>query len=139
MEPLFDSLFLGKIVGIYSVVIGILLLAYASELMEALEEFTQSKMLYYISAELTFLIGLVMVVGHTRFTNDPVTIVVTIISYVVFLKGLLLLLLPHEWINVVIEVINRRVAFVVCGILMLLLGALLLFFSFIWPMVQQLP
>ena len=133
------SLFLGKVMGIYSVVIAILWLAYARELQEAWEEFMQSKMLYYIVAEAVFLIGLLLVVSHTRFTNDPVTILVTLISYGIFLKGLLLLLLPHDWLNVVIEIINRRVVYVIGGILALLLGATLLFFSFIWPLVEQLP
>ena len=116
-------------------VMGIALVAYFRELQEAMEEFMASKMLYYLTAELTFIIGLLMVLSHTIFTNDPLTIFITVASYMVLVKGLVLLFLPHRWINAVVGVFNRTLWYIIGGILSILVGLVLIFTVFIWPLV----
>lgn len=128
------TLFLGKVLGIYFLVRGIVFVAYFTELKEALEEFTQSKMLFYLSGQITFIFGLVMVVLHTIFVNDPTAIIVTIISYLTLWKGLMIMFLPHKWVNVLVHVFNRTPWYIVAGILSLLLGVALIVLTFVIPL-----
>lgn len=132
------TLFLAQALGIYMFVMGIPLVAYFRELQEAMEEFMASKMLYYLAAELTFIVGLLMILSHTKFTNEPLAVVVTIASYLIFIKGLVLLFLPHSWINVVVHFFNKTAWYVIAGLLSIISGLVLMFFTFVWPILLAL-
>lgn len=133
-----DTIFLGQLLGLYMLGMGIVTLGYFREWQEALEEFMASKLLYYLVAQSTFIVGLILVLSHSKFDNDPLTIMVTIIAYLVLVKGIVLLALPHHWLNVVVEFFNRTVWFIIGGIFWILLSGVLLFFSFVWPYLESL-
>ena len=129
------STFIGQVYGIYLLVTGIILIAYFHELREAMEEFTQSKMLFYLTGQITFVIGLLIVVSHTRF-DGLLPITVTILGYLTTFKGATILFLPHSFINKVVHFFNKRGWYIAAGVISILLGAFLIFMTTILELIK---
>ena len=126
---------LGQIIGIYLFVMGIVLIAYFHEWQEAIEEFTQSKMFFYLGAQVVFLLGVILAVLHTKFSGDILEVSISAVAYVLIAKGLFLLLLPHSVIGKIALFFNSRWLYVAGGILMLVIGGFFLTLTFLIPMI----
>lgn len=127
------TLFLGQFFGLYLLITGVARVAYFHEMQEAREEFMQSKMLYYLAAHATLLLGIYLVLVHSIFVNDPLSIMVTLLSYFVLARGAAMVLLPHAWLARLAHYTNATPWHIAVGVMWLLLGAVLLTLSFFIP------
>ena len=127
------TLFLGQFFGLYLLITGVVRIAYFHEMQEAREEFMQSKMLYYLAAHATLLLGIYLVLTHSIFVNDPLSIIVTLLSYFVFVRGVAMVVLPHSWLSRAAHFTNATPWHIASGVVFLLLGATLLTLSFVIP------
>ena len=127
--------FFGQAYGIYLFVMGIVMLAYYHEISEAIEEFAASKMLFYIHGNLTFIIGLLVVLSHFKF-NSILAGTVTVFGILTLIEGLIFMFFPHSWIGAVAEFTNKRWVYIILGILSLLLGGFLITLAFVMPLLK---
>jgi hypothetical protein len=128
------TLFLAQAFGFYLTVGGLATLIYFRELQEAVEEFAMSKMLYYLTGQFLFVLGLVFALAHTTFTGI-VPMLVTVLGYFPLVFGGMILLLPHSWVGALMHFVNRPWCYIVKAICMIALGGALLFIVYALPLI----
>lgn len=113
---------------------GLVLILYYHEVREAMEEFAQSKMLYYLFGFLALIFGLWVVLGHNYFASgNLLQILVSFLGWVLVAKGVLLTLLPHSWVGAVVRLTGDRIWYTIFGIIALGFGGFLGYLAFVEP------
>jgi len=119
------SLFLGKVVGAYLLIVGIAYMVRVDLFQEALREFTESPAFMVFGAVLSLIIGLLMVFGHNVWEWNW-RVVVTIVGYLSLLKGIMNLFYP-EWARYFAEMYRDKTAYTITGGVTIFLGLYLLY------------
>ncbi len=123
------SLLLGKVVGIYLLVMGISLLIRKETWMHVVKKYTKNSALMMAVATAELIVGLLIVLTHNIWVNDWV-VVVTVIGWLMFIEGVVYLLLPVETMKKLVKSFNKPAYYKVCGIIALVLGILLTYITF---------
>jgi len=123
------SLFLGKIVGIYMLVVGISLLARQKMWSEVLHEFTKSRFLMAAVGFGELLLGLIVITLHNVWVQDW-EVIITIVGWVMAIEGTAYMFLPTRMLRDKIRQFDRRSWYVVTGVLSVLIGVYLVYVSF---------
>ena len=119
------TLFLAKVFGLYLLIVGLHLPLRRRELGALFASFVENRALVYLASVLALILGLLLVVGHNLWVAGwPV--IVTLLSWLVLLKALAGLLLPHEATAAWVRRFNGPAWFVVGGPLWAALGLFLL-------------
>ena len=90
------TIFLGKILGLYLVTISIGMLVNRRRTLAALDEMARSGPWMLFSGMVATSAGLAVVLGHQVWNGGALPVVVSLIGWVAFLKGVTLLLVPTE-------------------------------------------
>lgn len=122
------SLFLGKIVGLYLVLVGVALLWNREFFLAAAMEAVKSKAIMLIGGSVAFVIGALMVFSHNVWSTDW-AVLVTIFGWVALLKGVVLFLFPSHMIKHV-KTMSEGWCLHVSGVVMFLAGLYLLYSTF---------
>lgn len=91
------SRFLAKVTGLYLLIISIAMLINIHQVMNDVYYLINNPPLMLVTACFTIIIGLLMVVSHNIWQMNW-RVIITIIAWIVFLKGVSILLLP-QYIN----------------------------------------
>lgn len=87
------SIFLAKIIGTYMLITSIAMLINLKFYKKALDEAVKSPMIILISAILTLILGILIVISHNVWIQGwPV--IITIIGWLILIKGILLFFFP---------------------------------------------
>jgi len=89
------SIFLAKVLGLYFIIAAVLCLVKNKEIRKMIDGFIDNTALLFIAGIITVLLGLTMVVGHNIWDNSW-RIIITLIGWLVLLKGLTFLFLPKK-------------------------------------------
>jgi len=93
-----SSIFLAQVLGVYMLIAGLTFLLFKRKVIPRfVEDFIQRVSLRYFISLWTIIVGLIIVFGHNVWTGWPV--VITIIGYLILLKGLVLLWWPSRTLN----------------------------------------
>ncbi len=90
------TIFLGKLLGLYLVAISIGMLVNRRRTLAALDEMARSGPWMLFSGMVATSAGLAVVLGHQVWNGGALPVVVTLIGWAAFLKGVTLLLVPAE-------------------------------------------
>lgn len=80
------TVFLAKVMGLYFIAISVWLLLNLSSVEKTVKEFLKNRPLVLVSEVLTLLLGIALVVAHTR-VGSPEAILVTLIGWGIAVKG----------------------------------------------------
>ena len=120
------TLFLTTVVGWYLVIIGAFLLSRRDVLQKGANDMTSQHGLLLVLAFITVIIGLLMVVGHNIWVLDW-PIVVTLISWLFLIIGLIRLFFPEKAMKMRQGFVRNPKRMVIAGIVYLIIGLFLLF------------
>ncbi len=87
------SIFLAKLLGIYSLIVGVDLLLRRHELAGAVKDFASSKGLLVLSGSLSLFIGLAIAIAHPVCEMDWRGLV-TLLGYVLIFRGIMRVAFP---------------------------------------------
>ena len=119
------TIFLATAIGWYMVVSSVLVLSRADHIRSVMGRIIGDKGQFFILALLTFLLGLLMVVSHNIWVMGwPV--VVTLLSWLVLISGLIRLFFPDTGPKMGLSFINNPMKMTTAAIIFLLIGLYLL-------------
>lgn len=101
-----DTVFLAKAIGLFALLEGVSMLVRRDVLLEAFREMNRNRALSYIVGMILTIIGIIIVVGHTVFT-DSLTGVVTLVGWIVLLEGCVYLFLPPWLVRRYLDPLQR--------------------------------
>jgi len=123
-----STLFLAKIFGVMFLVIGLSILFDVKYYLKAFEDFMKSKALLYITGFMILIMGLLIILVHNTWTKDW-TMIITILAWLTFLKGLVFMLFPAWMTNFGKGMLNKGYL-TFAGVFALLLGLFLVYKGF---------
>ena len=88
------TIFLSKLIGLYSIVVGLAMVAHKQATLRMVGALLQYAPLLYLVGVIALGIGLAMVLGHNVWKGGALPVVVTLIGWLSLLKGLHFLFLP---------------------------------------------
>ena len=89
------SIFLAKVLGLYFIIGALIVLVKNKEMHKMIDGFTDNLALLYVTGIITTILGLMMVVSHNIWDNSW-RVIITLIGWLVLLKGLTFLFLPKK-------------------------------------------
>jgi hypothetical protein len=128
MRPL--TVFLGRLLGLYTLIAGLWLLADKQEAVSTIPDILGNRPLMIILAIVALIVGLAIVLGHNIWSGGALTILVTLIGWISFLRGLLFLFLPSAATRQILEVMQFERLFYIYVAVPLILGACLTYLGF---------
>ena len=87
--------YLAEIFGLYMALLGVFMLVRKQAMIDLMAAFGESRPLIYVLATLRVLIGLAIILAHNRWT-DMLPAAVTLLGWITLLRGVILLVLPHQ-------------------------------------------
>lgn len=123
------SIFLARVIGLVSVISTIAVMVRYKESLAFDEEAVKSPLFIYMSGFLILILGIVLVVSHPVWAFDW-RIVITILSWLVFLKGIGRIFFPGA-VRSLVEKKKTNPKFILGEIVVLLIGLYLLYYGFI--------
>ena len=88
------SIFLAKVIGLYFIIAAVMYMIKRKDFNRIIDGFNNTGLLY-VTGLFTMILGLIMVIGHNIWENSW-RVIITLIGWLVFLKGLAFLFLPRK-------------------------------------------
>ena len=96
------TLFLSRLIGLYCLVCGLVMLVHKQVFVEALATLPNPFAMLWITL-MTVLAGLAMVLAHNLWSKRPAVVIVTLLGWITLIKGIVNLLLPAKWLNDLVQ------------------------------------
>jgi len=90
------TIFLSRLLGLYSLVIGLAMVAHRQATIETIRAMVHNGPAMYLSGVIALAAGLAMVLGHNVWKGGALPVVVTLVGWLSLIKGLAILFLPVE-------------------------------------------
>ena len=90
------TIFLGKLLGLYLIVVSVAMLASKRRTLETLDEMARNGPWMLFSGMAATVAGLAIVLTHNVWKGGALTLAVTLVGWVALLKGISLLLTPPD-------------------------------------------
>jgi hypothetical protein len=91
--------FLGKLLGLYLVLISLAMLAHRQSTLDAMTALMHNPPLLFVTAVVAISAGLAMVLGHNVWSGGALPVAVTLSGWLMLVKGSLLLFLSPQAAN----------------------------------------
>ncbi len=124
-----ESIFLGKTLGLYLIAVGLFYLFRRSFLQKAATQVFESESLIIITAIMSLIIGLLIVVSHNIWEWNW-RVVITIIGYLALIKGIIRLFFSHTADKKIIMKLIKGDTPIYIGIVCLIIGLFLAYEGF---------
>lgn len=122
------SILLARILGPVMAIIGAGVLINRDYLKKTVKDLIGSPALILFMGIFTMVLGLLMVLNHNIWTGGW-PIIVTVLSWIVFVKGALLVLFPESILQM--KMIKNESMYTACGLFHLIVGAYLMYVSYL--------
>ncbi len=122
------SLFIGKILGLYMLIVGFAYLFNREFFQGMIRDFDKNSAAYFLGSIMALLFGLLIIVSHNVWEWSWRT-VITVIGYLGLIKGILLLNFPEYWKKASKLFVHKYITFY-SGAIAIVLGIFLLYHSF---------
>lgn len=124
------SLFLAKVMGLFMLIVSLTLLINFHTFPKRVKELTKNTLLVFISGFPALLLGLLIVLTHNVWENDP-RVIITLLGWLILIKGILRISMPEKLAGFAAR-ISPRGLFVML-LIILFVGAYLALFGFYGP------
>ncbi|MFN7160648.1 MAG: hypothetical protein ACK4NC_03500 [Candidatus Gracilibacteria bacterium] len=123
------SLFIAKVLGIMYVVVALGLLLNREYYQKALGNMIKDAGAMYISGYIGVIVGTVLILLHNTWNADWTTII-TVFAWIVFFKGVWILLAPTSMGTSSQKILNNNNLFMGSAVIALILGGILTYCGF---------
>lgn len=123
------SKFLGKVVGIYLLIISVVILVDMPHFIKYVGSLINDGPLMFVTGFFTLILGVLMVVSHNVWQLNW-KVIITIIAWLTLIKGLSIILYPQLLDRATLFFIQNAQAAYSAAIADLILGFILCFFAF---------
>ncbi|MGD9108106.1 MAG: hypothetical protein PVI75_02940 [Gammaproteobacteria bacterium] len=123
------SIFLARVFGLYLVIMCLAVLFRTQYIQTAYDELVANKAHMLFGAVLSLIIGILIVVAHSVFVWDW-RLLITLIGYLVLIKGIVLLFFPEHMIKLKSSIMSNRPVYYIIIIIFLLIGLFLAYKGF---------
>lgn len=120
-----STMFLALIIGWYLVIVSLFMLFQYEHARSVIADVLAHRGLFFIVAIITIIIGLILVVSHNYWVMGWPTII-TVISWLILISGLLRLFLPDVAIKMANTVISNPMNFRIMAVINLIIGVFLI-------------
>lgn len=93
--------FLGRLIGLYCVFISLAMLTHKKATVQTVTGLVHDAPLLFIVSVILVLAGLAMILSHNVWSGGALALVVTLVGWIMLIKGLLFLFLSAEGISAV--------------------------------------
>lgn len=124
------SIFLAKIIGLIYLVIGLGLVLNPKYYHKMFNDLLGDKPLMYISGLLALIVGFLLVTYHNIWEANW-AVIITVFGWLALIKGVLILVLPTIMTKICKDLFKTSNAFLVDGLLVLVLGIVFAYFGFL--------
>jgi hypothetical protein len=124
------SLFLAKALGLYLLILGITMFANKIEFLYNLREMIKHRPVMYLSAFITLILGILLVISHNLWVWDW-RLIITLLAWWIFIKGVLRVIYPQidrRWQ----KLLDSNTFYYCSATLVIILGLILGYFGFIF-------
>jgi hypothetical protein len=97
---------LARLIGLYSILLGLALIGRRQEMVGIVEALTHNPTQLLLVGMIALGVGLAMVLGHNAWSGGLLPVVVTLIGWLILLRGLLLLFLPAASVAALFEAMH---------------------------------
>lgn len=125
-----DTVFLGKLFGLYLVAISIGMLSNRRRTMAALDEMARNGPWMLFSGMVATAAGLAVVLSHNVWNGGALPAVVTLVGWAALIKGVILLLIPGERIAIAYKGLGSERVFTAMMMVVLALGVCVTWLAF---------
>lgn len=123
------ELFLAKVVGMYLLIVGCVVLARQRSIMPAISELAQSKALLMVLAFIELAAGLSLIVAYPTI-DVSVAGLLALIGYIMVIEAIVYMALPSAKVRKMVGHFNRPAWYVSGGLASIVLGGYLVAISF---------
>jgi hypothetical protein len=124
------TIFLAKLLGLFFFAVSLALFLRRPEVLAIVTAMMGNAPLLLVVSLAALAAGLAMVLSHNIWSGGALPVVVTLLGWIILLRGLVLLLLPHETIVRLFEMANFPDFFTVYAAIPLILGLYLTYAGF---------
>lgn len=118
-----------QLAGILLTVIGLAWVIKPKLLAETIQDFAESRGVFLLTGLLTMIAGYLLIVFHNVWNSD-ITVIITILGWVAFLKGLFIVIVPATTLNLY-GTLSKTKYFTVMPWLVLIVGIVGLYLGFL--------
>jgi hypothetical protein len=129
MSPL--TIFLGKLIGIYCIIAALALMAQKQRTVEAVNELIRNPALLLFVEVSALIAGLAMIIAHNVWSGGAFPVVITVLGWLIAIRGGLLLALPRDTILKLFETVRYKERFHIFMGATLILGIYLTVAAFV--------
>ena len=124
------SILLVQIFGLYFLIVGVSLLINHKKLRRVFDDIEDHYFVVFTMGLFVLLLGLLLVLNHNIWEGEIWVIIVTIISWLTFLKGVAIVLLPISSFNKIVKNINNDNFYRIAALSSMILGIYLTYIGF---------
>ena len=124
------TIFLSRLLGLFLLIVSLSLFLRRPEVLAIMSALIQDGPLLLILGMAALVAGLAMVLTHNIWSGGALPVVVTLFGWIILLRGLVLLMLPHEMIVRLFEMSRLGDFFIIYAAIPLILGLYLTFAGF---------
>jgi len=132
MAPL--TVFLGKLIGIFSLLVGLVMLMRKSAMIDTIVALVHDRPLVLVVTMLGIVAGLAIVLSHNVWRGGALAIVVTLCGWIFLIRGIVLLFLSPEQTVSLLSLLRYEDLFYMYAAIPLILGLYLIWASFRSPL-----
>jgi hypothetical protein len=122
--------YLSKLLGLFSILVGLAMIARLQDMVGAVDALMHNPTLLLIVGLIALGIGLAMVLAHNVWSGGVLPVVVTIIGWLILIRGLVLLFLPAATVATTFEAMHFSRLLYLYASISLILGLYLTFAGF---------
>jgi hypothetical protein len=94
MSP--HTIFLSKLIGLYCILLALSMIIYRQATVDSVTALLHNPSMMLVLGVIALVAGLAMVLTHNIWSGGALVVIVTLVGWVILIKGLLLLFLPPE-------------------------------------------
>jgi len=124
------TIYLARLIGLFTLILSVSELLHRAAMIETASELANAPPLLFIAGVFTLLAGLAMVLGHNVWTGGALPVVVTVIGWVLLIRGIVLVFISPGGAMGIFEALRFGDLYYVYVAIPLLMGLYLTFAGF---------
>jgi hypothetical protein len=124
------TVFLARLIGLFALIQALAMLVHKAPMVEAATGLMDERPLLLILGLIALAAGLAMVLSHNVWSGGAAPVVVTLVGWVILVRGVMLLVLPPDTVARLLDIFRFAELFYLYAALALLLGLYLTWAGF---------
>jgi hypothetical protein len=124
------TFFLAQLFGVSLLIVSIAMMFRRKEMLQVLHDFLNDRATLFIGALISLMVGILLILIHNIWTGDLLTIVVTLLGWVLTLRGIIWLFVPAGLLRKLVNSAKKEQTYYVITCIVFVIGIYLTFAGF---------